>query len=169
MSRYSQRARRSRGSQGLPALPTDAPESSLGHPAPGRNGLAPGRSLAEQMFADACLEVGFRAEANGWPDFAVTDDCGRLVAFVEVKQGRDELRPAQISMHGILLALGFPVLVLRPEEFPRFKRELPLLRQQQLGSPRIRRRRTPLPTGHPDLPATRSELLDAVGRLEWKA
>ena len=39
--------------------------------------------LAEQMFADAFLEVGFRAEANGWPDFAVTDDCGRLVAFVE--------------------------------------------------------------------------------------
>jgi hypothetical protein len=66
---------------------------------------------------------GFTVHRNGWPDFL----CSRKVELggpwgesthgvmaVEVKAGKDHLRPEQKVVHGVLRAVRIPVYVVRP-------------------------------------------------------
>lgn len=116
---------------------------------------------AEQSFADAAALRGLKVLRAGWPDFAVMTPRGTALAFVEIKDGRDDLRPGQIAMHEVLRTAGIVVQVLRPQQFEAFLYELTL-------PPKARK---PLGTRarpyRPIYPApTFEELADAVQRLE---
>lgn len=72
----------------------------------------------EAQLAAALQKKGLVVYRNGWPDFLVTDRAQRTGMALELKTGKDKLRPEQIAMHAALAAFGVPTFVVR-EDFLR--------------------------------------------------
>jgi VRR-NUC domain len=72
----------------------------------------------EAQLAAALQKKGLVVYRNGWPDFLVTDRAQRTGMALELKTGKDKLRPEQIAMHAALGAFGIPTFVVR-EDFIR--------------------------------------------------
>lgn len=67
------------------------------------------QSPAEQRFADWAESQGWDVTKRGWPDFICRRD-GAIMA-VEVKAGKDDIRPEQIDLLDNLSAAGIPTYV----------------------------------------------------------
>jgi hypothetical protein len=64
------------------------------------------------------VKASLEVHANGWPDFLLVAPDG-VVSFVEVKDGRDFVRPNQALVHDLLRSAGFRVEVMRVEDVKR--------------------------------------------------
>jgi hypothetical protein len=64
---------------------------------------------AEELTRDALVAGGFTVHDSGWPDLLVSGADG--VFAVEVKRGKDFVRPNQEAVHRTLEAAGVPVFV----------------------------------------------------------
>lgn len=81
-----------------------------------------GPNKAEKAIREMLEKAGFIVLREGWPDFCVFQETadGLAMFLVEVKTGIDKLNPSQKLMHKILMRVGIPVYVLRPEELWKF-------------------------------------------------
>lgn len=70
---------------------------------------------AETRLAAALQKKGLVVYRNGWPDFLVTDRSHKTGMALELKVGKDRLRPEQIAMHAALAAFGVPTFVVRED------------------------------------------------------
>ena len=77
-------------------------------------------SDAEHRFKQQAIDKGWKVLKNGWPDYLIYKD--NEIAFVEVKDGSDRLRPNQIEMLKLLSKFGLKCFTWRPKKgFKRFK------------------------------------------------
>ena len=75
---------------------------------------------AEAEFKKQAISKGWNVLKNGWPDYLIYKD--NEIAFVEVKDKGDQLRPSQIEMLNLLSKFGFKCFTWRPKKgFKRFK------------------------------------------------
>lgn len=70
-------------------------------------------NASEQQFVARCQTKSVVWYRSGWPDFLCEIDGGLI--GVEVKQGVDRLKPAQVRMHAALERAGIPVYVWNPD------------------------------------------------------
>lgn len=70
---------------------------------------------AEMAFARMALGRDKKPIRNGWPDFLVYDELSGGTIGVEVKQGGDDVSPAQARMFQALERAGITVMVWDPE------------------------------------------------------
>lgn len=73
----------------------------------------------EQSIINALRKNGWKVLDRGWPDLLVWRE-GRCrgsvrVGAVEIKRGKDKLRPEQDAVHKVLRAIGLPVQVVRED------------------------------------------------------
>ena len=75
---------------------------------------------AEAKFKCEAIKKGWKVLRNGWPDYLIYKD--DQIAFVEVKDKGDWLKPNQIEMLSLLSKFGLKCFTWRPDKgFKRFK------------------------------------------------
>ena len=67
------------------------------------------------------VKRGWKVYRNGWPDFLVIRETRHKqvqALAIEFKAKGDQMRPAQVEMHGALKTVGLPVHVLKGDWKP---------------------------------------------------
>ena len=91
---------------------------------------------SETALSNLLTDNGYRVLRNGWPDLLVVPPDGSPGFAVELKSGRDKVRPHQKEMHDALEAAGVRVVVTKVDGVERVppQRKEPLTPEQKISA-----------------------------------